>query len=241
MNDREKDDAKTGRLLSRREAMACLGAVAGAGGFTSIRSILRDSTPACIGKPEQTEGPYFVDLKLNRSDIRADPTDGSVREGVPLGLRFVVWRITSKGCVPFQGATVDLWHCDANGIYSDVRDFNFNTVGKKFLRGYQTVDAAGEARFLTVFPGWYPGRAVHMHFKIRTDIQPAYSFTSQLYFEDSFSDLIYKQEPYSKRASLPIRNQDDFIFIEGGKDLTLFPVREGSGCSASFEIGLPIA
>jgi protocatechuate 3,4-dioxygenase beta subunit len=113
-------------------------------------------------------------------------------------------------------------------------------VGKKFLRGFQMTDDSGEARFLTVFPGWYPGRTVHMHFKIRTAAQPNYSFTSQLYFEDSFSDLIYRQEPYSRRGPRPVRNRDDSIYGDGGKDLTLYPVKEGSTYSAVFEIGLPI-
>jgi protocatechuate 3,4-dioxygenase beta subunit len=53
---------------------------------------------------------------------------------------------------------VDVWHCDALGVYSGVRDFRFDTSGQKFLRGYQTTDERGEVRFLTIYPGWYVGR-----------------------------------------------------------------------------------
>src|SRR5258705_14025132 len=78
--------------------------------------------PACVVRPEQTEGPYFVDEKLNRSDIRVDPSDKSVKAGVPLRLEFHVSHIGGGACVPLSGAIVDLWHCDAQGVYSDVRD-----------------------------------------------------------------------------------------------------------------------
>jgi protocatechuate 3,4-dioxygenase beta subunit len=73
-------------------------------------------------KPQQTEGPYFVDEKLNRSDIRSDPTDGSVKQGVPLRLVFHVSQVDGSSCKPLTGATVDVWHCNALGVYSDVTD-----------------------------------------------------------------------------------------------------------------------
>lgn len=103
------------------------------------------TSPACIVRPEQTEGPYFVDTKLNRSDIRVDPSDNSVRPGVPLRLEFHVSRIAGGACNPLPGAIVDVWHCDAAGVYSDVRDGRFDARGKKFLRGYQQTDADGRA------------------------------------------------------------------------------------------------
>jgi protocatechuate 3,4-dioxygenase beta subunit len=239
MNDREKDDEKTGKLLSRREVFAFLSVAAGVGALHPLE-LSGAFAPARIGKPEQTEGPYFIDEKLNRSDIRSDPADGSVREGVPLKIAFHVLRITSQDCTPLQGAMVDLWNCDANGIYSGVRDYNFNTVGKKFLRGCQITDVNGKADFITIYPGWYPGRTVHMHFKIRTDARSGYAFTSQLYFDDSLSDLVFAGEPYSSRSRRAMRNEDDFVFRAGGKDLMLSPVKEEQGYSAVFEIGLPL-
>ena len=110
------------------------------------------TAPACVVRPEQTEGPYFVDEQLHRSDIRSDPSDGSVQEGVPLRLSFHVSRIASDTCTPLEGAIVDVWHCDVRGRYSDVPDLNafFDTRGKKFLRGSQTTDAHGSAQFGSV-------------------------------------------------------------------------------------------
>ncbi|HXV80553.1 MAG TPA: intradiol ring-cleavage dioxygenase, partial [Candidatus Binatia bacterium] len=150
--------------------------------------------PSCVVRPEQTEGPYFIDEKLNRSDIRSDPSDGSVKPGVPLRLAFQVSRVSGPSCSPLSGATVDVWQCDALGLYSDVRDMNADTRGKKFLRGYQTTDGNGVAEFVTIYPGWYPGRAVHIHFKIRHDpaSHRALEFTSQLYFDESITDEVHQ-------------------------------------------------
>src|SRR5690606_14847228 len=121
----------------------------------------------------------------NRSDIRADPSDGAMVQGAQLDLTFNVSQIDSNGCNALASAQVDIWHCDAAGVYSDAVDRSFNTVGKTFLRGYQMTDANGVAKFLTIYPGWYPGRAVHIHFKIRIN---NYEFTSQLFFDDAFTD-----------------------------------------------------
>src|SRR3989475_12374171 len=96
--------------------------------------------PPCIVRPEQTEGPYFVDELLNRSDIRSDPSDGSVKEGVPLQLALRVHENRGNGSRPLAGAMVDIWHCDARGVYSDVRERFFDTRRKEFLRGYQPTD-----------------------------------------------------------------------------------------------------
>lgn len=142
-------------------------------------------TPGCIVRPEQMEGPYFVDERLRRTDIRADRVSSPPTPGVPVHLTFRVSRFDGRRCTPAPGAVVDVWQCDARGVYSGVRDFagRFDTRGQHFLRGYQLTDAEGIARFVTIYPGWYPGRAVHLHFKIRTDpdAERGEVFTSQLY------------------------------------------------------------
>src|SRR5437667_172656 len=97
---------------------------------------------------------------LNRSDIRIDPADGSTRPGTLLTLAITVTNVGST-CTPLAGAHVDIWHCDASGLYSDEQANN--TVGKKFLRGYQIADDNGAVNFTTVYPGWYNGRTVHIH------------------------------------------------------------------------------
>ncbi|WP_224788863.1 intradiol ring-cleavage dioxygenase [Pandoraea terrae] len=196
--------------------------------------------PACILTPEQTEGPYFVDERLNRSDIRVDPTDGLARPGVPLALVLRISSISSAGCTPLTGAVVDIWHCDAAGIYSDVADPGFSSLGKKFLRGYQVTDANGNARFVTVYPGWYRGRAVHIHFKVRAKAGSGqgYEFTSQLYFDDAITDRVHARNPYAGRGQRKVKNEGDAIFRDGGSQLVLSLVEGTQGYSATFDVGL---
>jgi protocatechuate 3,4-dioxygenase beta subunit len=200
--------------------------------------------PACVVRPEQTEGPYFIDERLNHSDIRIDPSDHSVKAGVPLRLAFQISRIDNSSCNPLSGAVVDIWHCDALGVYSDVRDINagFDTRGKKFLRGYQVTHSNGIAEFLTIYPGWYEGRAVHIHFKIRTDpgLRTAHEFVSQLYFEEAVTDKVHKQVPYNGKGRRSTTNDADFIFRRGGKQLMLALRNEAQGYSGKFDIGLQI-
>jgi protocatechuate 3,4-dioxygenase beta subunit len=244
----ENDDQQVGRVLSRRETLKLLG-IASAAMLVGCSDKPSSSTPAtnpdtpCIVRPEQTEGPYFVDEKLNRSDIRLDPSDGSMKEGVPLHFVLRVSRFSSNGCAPLVGAVVDVWHCDALGIYSDAIDPSFSTLGKKFLRGYQVTDANGTARFTTIYPGWYQSRTVHIHFKIRTAPMSgrSYEFTSQLYFDDSVTDRVHAQEPYAIKGQRPLRNNQDGIFRDGGDQLMLLLIEDGQGYAANFDIGLQMA
>jgi protocatechuate 3,4-dioxygenase beta subunit len=200
--------------------------------------------PSCVARPELTEGPYFVDEMLNRSDIRSDPSDGAVKEGAPLRLTFRVSQLGAAACAPLAGAQVDIWHCDALGVYSDVTDRSFNTKGKKFLRGYQVTDANGAATFTTIYPGWYQGRAVHIHFKIRTNPGGAsgHEFTSQLFFDDALSDRVYAQAPYAAKGLPTLRNSGDGIYRQGGSQLLLTVAEDGQGgYAATFDIGLQIS
>lgn len=197
---------------------------------------------ACVVSPQQTEGPYFVEEALNRSDIRSDPLDGSVKAGVPLRLKLRVLQVSAGACVPLEGAVVDLWHCDAEGVYSDVTDRGFSTVGQKFLRGSQITRADGTVEFITIYPGWYQGRAVHAHFKIRNSTDPqSYEFTSQLYFDDALSDQVHAQDSYSSRGQRDVRNGRDRIYQDGGEQLTLQLTEAEEGYTGTFDIGLEIA
>jgi protocatechuate 3,4-dioxygenase beta subunit len=239
------DDAPVGRLLSRRDVVRLLGGSAAwlmTGGAMPPWIGASTPSPACIVRPEQTEGPYFVDERLHRSDIRADPTDGRVRPGTPLRLTLAISRMMGSGCRPLPNAHVDLWHCDALGVYSDVKDPHFNTIGQKFLRGYQMTDASGEVRFLTIYPGWYAGRTVHIHVKIRIAApgNRSFEFTSQLYFDDALSNRVYADPPYATRGLRTARNEDDRIFRRGGDQLLLAPTPASQGYAAAFGIGLQI-
>ena len=240
------EDRPAGPLLSRREVVACLGATGVVwlmtGSLNPRRAVAGTLGPSCVVRPEQTEGPYFVDERLHRSDIRSDPTDGLVRPGTPLALTLLVSRLNAGDCQPLPGAQVDIWHCDAQGVYSDVQDPEFSTIGQKFLRGYQITDARGEARFVTLYPGWYPGRTVHIHFKIRTTpvARRSFEFTSQMYFDDGLTDRVHADPPYAAKGPRTARNQHDWIFRLGGNQLMLAPTTAADGYAASFAIGLQL-
>lgn len=229
--------------ISRRHALRLIGGAVAAINRRGRASAATPSTmPSCMVRPEQTEGPYFVDEKLNRADIRSDPVDHSTRPGAPLRLEFQVSRVAGGACAPLDGAVVDVWHCDALGVYSDVRDAGFDTRGKKFLRGYRITDAKGVAQFLTIYPGWYAGRAVHIHFKIRSAISGARAreFTSQLYFDEAVTAQVFKEAPYSGKNGRRTRNDADFIFRHGGDQLLVTPTKDSLGYTVKFDIGVQL-
>jgi protocatechuate 3,4-dioxygenase beta subunit len=225
--------------------VGCEGGQSGSSWWTHLwtRKPTVTALPPCIVRPEQTEGPYFVDDRLNRSNIRSDPSDGSVKEGAPFQLALRVHQISGNDCTPLSGAMVDIWHCDALGVYSDVRDRSFDARGKKFLRGYQVTDTKGTAQFRTIYPGWYPGRAVHIHFKIRTRPEPrrGYEFTSQLYFDEALTDQIHARAPYATKGGRRLRNVHDGIFRDGGEQLMLQLTQQPQGYAGTFDIGLQIS
>jgi protocatechuate 3,4-dioxygenase beta subunit len=131
---------------------------------------------------------------------------------VPLAIQFNVSRVASAACTPLTGAFLDVWHCDAAGLYSD--ESANGSVGRKFLRGYQLTDAGGVARFTTVYPGWYSGRAVHVHFKLRLFAGAArtYEFTSQFFFAEAVTDAVHALAPYASRGRRNVVNTADGIY-----------------------------
>jgi protocatechuate 3,4-dioxygenase beta subunit len=170
---------------------------AGATALLPVRQALaapdKDATSgiddACILTPQSEEGPYYLDPKL----LRADIAEG--RPGVPLSFRL---RVTEAGsCTPIQGARVDIWQCDARGLYSAFRDqgdgHNIDQTGKTFLRGTQLADANGWAAFNTIYPGWYAGRATHIHFKVYLDEKTV--LTGQSFFPEALNEFIYTNVP----------------------------------------------
>ncbi len=237
------DDKQIGKTLNRRELLGLLG-VAGSGLFLTNCSTtafggkkipaLQD-LPPCVVKPELTEGPYFVDEKLNRSDVRSDTKSGSISEGSSLEIEFKVSQVSNTECKILSGAMVDIWHCDAKGVYSGVKDWQFDARGQNFLRGLQTTDEKGVANFSTIYPGWYPGRAVHIHFKIRAK---NHEFTSQLFFDESLTDKVHALKEYKKEGRGRTRNERDGIFRDSENQLTLNLSETAKGHKAIFEIGI---
>lgn len=216
----DADDIPRGRLLSRKEAMNLLASV---GSFMLVGRVAFGQEDTCVVRPELTEGPYYVEEDLERSDIRVDTSDGTTRPGAVLNLAFEVTEVIDGACVPLEGAIVEIWHCDASGQYSDVSDGGFDTRGQNFLRGYQLTDENGLAGFTTIYPGWYSGRAVHIHFKVRSSssASEAFEFTSQLFFDDVLTDDVHSEFPYALKGYRDTLNASDGIYRSGGDQLLL--------------------
>lgn len=219
------------------------GAALLAGRFGTAAAAQSDAG-ACIVRPRHVEGPFFVDAGLNRSDIRSDPRTGAIKYGVPLRLTFRVLQLNGKTCLPLTSARVHVWQCDADGLYSDTKEWQESTLGQQFLRGFQLTDRRGIASFTTIFPGWYPNRAVHIHFKIRTETtdERGKEFTSQIYFDDALIDAIHAQPPYAQRGARKVRNDRDLLYVFRGNRL-LLALREDKkgGYTGTFDIALDLA
>jgi len=256
----DSDDKPVGQILSRKDALKLFG-IGSAAAFlaacapettstlvptVSSTQISSRTSPAldCVVRPELTIGPYFVDDQLNRSDIRSEPSDNSVKEGVPLTLNISVASVGENSCTSIEGAQVDIWHCDAKGQYSGVSDQGFDTTGQKYLRGYQLTDASGAVKFQTIYPGWYSGRAVHIHITIRTKGANSedYQFTSQFFFDDTLTDQVHSLEPYVTKGQRDTRNSNDNIYNGGGDQLLLnLDGDPTNGFTTSFNVGLDLS
>lgn len=160
------------------------------------------------------EGPHYLDASaLMRSDI----SEGL--PGVPLELRFVV---VDQTAMPFAGALVEVWHCDARGVYSGFvgqgDNGDIDARGRTFLRGRQATDRHGVAAFRTVYPGWHVGRTAHIHFKIWNGERPV--LTSQLFLPDALSEYLYsQQEAYSRTRLRDTLNSTDAVALQAGNSV----------------------
>jgi protocatechuate 3,4-dioxygenase beta subunit len=215
-------------------------------------------TPSLIeveGTPQQIEGPYFVDNIPNRSDIRTDTSNGSMQEGIPLSLVLNVYGVDDSdgdgagSCTPLKDAKVDIWHANSQGVYSSVQDAG--TAENDFLRGYQMTDDNGTVQFTTIYPGWYEGRAIHIHAKVRAfeGSNETLEWTSQFYLNNSINELVHTQLPYSDHGPVPMTNEEDFIYtgpstdgliqVNTGKHLMLnLKDDDGQGYVGTFNIGV---
>jgi protocatechuate 3,4-dioxygenase beta subunit len=186
------------------------------------------ASPQCVVRPSQTIGPFPNKAELNRSDVRAGQLGAALR----LELRV----LSATTCAPIAGAIVDIWQCNAAGDYSEYSEFG--TADENWLRGFQTTGDDGAVQFVTIYPGWYPGRSVHIHFRVRSGNQ---TFVSQLYFDDTVSDAVLAQAPYTEHAGVRTLNGGDGIFSSGGAELTLDVVQQGAEYVSSYDIGLALA
>jgi protocatechuate 3,4-dioxygenase beta subunit len=169
-----------------------------------------DDAATCVATAELTEGPFYFDVDSIRSDITED------RAGTPLRLALRVRDAAS--CEPISNAVVDVWHCDATGLYSGFESASTGggsgaggrTDDATYVRGAQVTNADGIVEFRTIYPGWYHGRTVHIHAKVHLDRRSV--LTTQLFFDDDFSARVYRAEPYASAAERDTFNDDDQIF-----------------------------
>ena len=170
----------------------------------SAVAIAEVSQTSCEATPQQTEGPFYFDI----GEIRREITEG--KPGTPLLVVLNV--VEADSCEPIRDVFVDIWHTDAAGQYSGYPgqgDDRADTSGETFLRGRQVTDAEGRVEFETIYPGWYPGRTVHIHFRAFTSERRL--IASQLYFPDDVSDAVFEAEPYAARASRGTTNTNDSV------------------------------
>src|SRR2546421_11932936 len=179
----------------------------------------------CVLMPEQTEGPYYI----AKEKLRRNITEG--RPGTPLTLKLRV--VDASTCKPIKGAAVDVWHADARGVYSG---FGAGAGNRTFMRGIQRTDASGLARFRSVYPGWYPGRTVHIPVKVHVAGNVVH--TGQLYFPDKLTDRVFRRVPYSRRGRRTTRNSNDFVFANGGRRSMLGLRKRGSAYVAAITMGV---
>jgi protocatechuate 3,4-dioxygenase beta subunit len=169
---------------------------------------------ACKLTPEVTEGPFYVAL----DKIRRDIAEG--RPGVPLTLKVRV--IDVRKCRLVHSAAVDIWHCDAGGLYSD--ESSNGTAGQTFLRGVQLTNRKGFATFQTIYPGHYTGRATHIHLKVHIGGKARggtlrgghVSHTGQLFFGEAANSSVYSLAPYSSDTAPRTLNASDGIYSQAG-------------------------
>ena len=215
------------------------GFLLGAAAAASLPRFLSAADP-CMLAPQQEEGPYYLDYEKVRRDI----TEG--RPGVPIQLRIAL--LDARGCAPIENAAIDIWHCDALGVYSGFtaagggerggrggragRGGRGATDETRFLRGVQLTSKQGIAEFQTVYPGWYAGRTIHIHVKAHTGGHV--SHTGQLFFPEDITEQIAKMEPYANHSNVhrTLHREDNIFLRQGGSQSMVKLERLQNGTNA---------
>src|SRR5262245_60297025 len=233
-----ENDPSGERLTRRRSLLRLAGAAAAVGGGGALFKLdsadaagplaVSSGLVACVLTPELTEGPYYVaDEKLRR-----DITEGKPGTGLQLQLRVV----NASTCKVVPNASVDIWHCDALGVYSGTVA---NNPGTNFLRGVQKTNAKGIATFKTIYPGFYSGRAVHVHVKVH--VKGNVVHTGQLFFPAAATNVVYARAPYRTHGTTPdTPNAQDAIYRNGGPKGMLALKKSGSGYIGSITMGVHV-
>jgi len=239
--------ANESKRLPRRELLAALGAGLGAA-FTACASsptsatgtgiTTGTSTTGCAITPSETDGPYpdktgmLSNAAFFRRDVRED------RIGLPLTLTLTIVNVNDS-CNPVSGANVEMWQCDATGNYSEYSQPGYDGTGKTFLRGLQTTDASGQATFVTIYPGWYAGRATHVHVEVFRGVSPVK--TTQIAFPEDITRAVYATGVYAPKGQNPTTNSGDMVFSDGTqREMATLTGNTSSGYTATLTIGVAI-
>ena len=233
--------------FTRREALGTLTVAVGgllnacSGSPTSASSTTTSSSTtttggstACVVAASETAGPYpdITGMLNNPAFYRRDVTEG--RPGLPLTLTLTVVNANS-GCSPVSGAVVEIWHCDANGVYSEYG----SGAGQTFLRGLQTADSNGQVTFTTIYPGWYQGRATHIHVDVYVSGRNVK--TTQIAFPESVTSAVYASGVYAAKGQNPQSNPSDMVFSDGvSTELATLTGSVSSGYTSTLQLGVAL-
>ena len=235
------------RTFSRREALGLLGAASAAlaaacGSSPTTPSTTTSSSStggtttasSCAVSPEETAGPYpdRTGMIGNSAFYRQDITEG--KSGLPLTLALTIVNVRNN-CAPVANATVEIWQCDATGNYSEYG----NSVGQTFLRGLQTTDSSGIVTFKTIYPGWYMGRATHIHLEVF--VNGATVKTTQIAFPEAVSSAVYRTGVYASHGQNSTTNSGDNVFSDGtNHELATLSGDTSSGYTAALAVGISV-
>jgi protocatechuate 3,4-dioxygenase beta subunit len=239
------------KALSRRQALALLGAVGGAtvavacgsdtptspsstststSTATTTTTSAAGTTGACEVSPTETVGPYPSLSDLVRSDVREG------RSGLPLSVILTVVNVNNS-CSPLSGASIEIWQCDAQGHYSQYSQQGYDGRSETFLRGIQTTDSAGRASFMTIYPGWYQGRATHIH--VEVTVAGRSVKVTQMAFPESVNAAVYATGVYASRGANPQSNAADMVFADSiSSELAILTGDSTNGYTATFTVGV---
>jgi protocatechuate 3,4-dioxygenase beta subunit len=238
------------KKLDRREALAALGAGVGAAAIAACSGspAAADSTTTtttttnnstCAVSPTETRGPYpdSVGMINNSAFYRRDITEG--KSGLPLTLTLTVVNVNSA-CAPVSNVQVEIWQCDASGNYSEYSQPGFNGAGQTFLRGVQTTDANGQVTFTTIYPGWYAGRATHIHVDVYRSGTIVKS--TQIAFPEDVTRAVYGSGVYASKGQSSTSNAGDMVFADSLADelATITGGSTASGYTATFRVGISV-
>ena len=227
------------KKIGRRELFGAIGATGAAVAFGCGSSSSSPTSPtttttttsnnaACAVTPTETIGPYPSLVDLFRSDIREG------KSGTLLALTIKVVNV-SNSCSPVSGANVEIWHVDAAGNYSQYGTQTTQT----YLRGIQTTNSNGEVTFITIYPGWYQGRATHIHAEVTIDGRSVK--VTQIAFPETVNNTVHANGAYASRGTNPIANASDGIFADSLSSELVTPVGDPSnGFTAAFQIGIAL-